>query len=339
MITINLLPKDMQVEEHSSPTNLIVRVASLLVAFVALVIFVVFRFIILDKAKDIYTEAENQRNELKKYEQENKDLTTIIERFKKRDNTVETVRNLRVPFSQKLWQFSDVLYRKNYPIWITNLIISPDKKSAAPVKGKAAATQEKTLATFKWTMDCVCASPKLEPTTNFYDEIKNDRKFFRDFGGITLINSFTKMEFGKEYQPSFGWNFALNLRMEVKPPEKPKDPSFKAEHFKNPHNFLIKIRDAKDPFTQYLRENLGKDFKDQLVQYTQSPPPQPLIVSLIGEFNKLLKKDLYDKQRVANLKLKQEIHNLFQSNPQGDELVRANRILLEEAYSNEISKH
>jgi len=191
------------------------------------------------------------------------------------------------------------------------------------------------LANFEWKAECVCASISLQTATNFYEEVKRDREFFKDFTSITVIPSFNRLEFGKEYQQQFGWVFNMGINMQVQPPAKVSDPGFENADFTNAQAMIIRLKEAKDPFAQYLRDNCSKEFQQQLAQYASETPQPSLVTSLAVEFNQLIKKPLYERQRVGSVQLRPETQELLR---QGDNMRRFNRLLLEDIYPNEIRK-
>src|SRR4030095_15568741 len=77
-----------------------------------------------------------------------------------------------------------------------------------------------------------------------------------------------------------------------------------------------------------------------LEEYNGSdPPPESLQRLLIDELNRLLEgSGLFDEQRFAQVRLTDETRRLIAQNPTRENLIRLNRLLLEEAYPHEIAK-
>jgi hypothetical protein len=68
--------------------------------------------------------------------------------------------------------------------------------------------------------------------------------------------------------------------------------------------------------------------------------PAPLEVALVKDFNRIIRsQSIYDAQRFAGVSLRPETQRLLAQNPQEDELLRLNRLLLEDAYPLEISRN
>ncbi|WP_375448806.1 hypothetical protein [uncultured Nostoc sp.] len=93
--------------------------------------------------------------------------------------------------------------------------------------------------------------------------------------------------------------------------------------------------------SQFLRSQFSQPTRELLDAYT-SPysPERPLLTALIKELNQLLLgKSLYEEQRFASIRLTEKTNKLLQQNLQGKELIRLNRLLLEDAFPHAIGKH
>jgi hypothetical protein len=101
-----------------------------------------------------------------------------------------------------------------------------------------------------------------------------------------------------------------------------------------------KLRDRLDPLTQYLHGQFSADTKTQLQQYTgPGDPSEALRKLLIDELNRQLKTGrLYDQARFAGVKLTPETMALVARALEPHEDVHRNRVLLEEAFSEEIAR-
>ncbi|MBN3925392.1 hypothetical protein [Nostoc sp. NMS4] len=116
-------------------------------------------------------------------------------------------------------------------------------------------------------------------------------------------------------------------------------------------HFLLDVGDIQEPaifnsqqdasaLSEFLRSQFSSNTQRLLDAYT-SPPPEPaLIAALLPELNQLLLgESLYNKQRFASITLSAKTKRLVQQNLQGKELIRCNRLLLEEAFPSQIRKH
>jgi len=117
-------------------------------------------------------------------------------------------------------------------------------------------------------------------------------------------------------------------------------PLFRMDDFKDPTGFALKLRDAQDPISRYLRGRFSPETQRLLDEYTgSSPPSKSLQTALICELNQLIQGDcFYDERLFQHIPLTPEIEILIKHNPQGRELIRLNRILLERVYPHELAK-
>jgi hypothetical protein len=115
----------------------------------------------------------------------------------------------------------------------------------------------------------------------------------------------------------------------------------RAGHLNDSDSLALKLRDARDPLSRYLRGQIPPDKRQLLDEYDGSrSPSKALKKALIGELNRLLEGEcLYEKQRFAQVTLTEEIHRRIEQNPQDKDLIRLNRLLLEAAYPDEITKY
>lgn len=344
MITINLLPKEYQVKETTSPANLIIRGACLLTVGIIFLAFLVVHFYFLDNAIEEARNIDSSISQLDKAKKDHEDMTNLINQFKKRDETVDAIRSLRISFSKKLLEFSDVLAQDNFPIWLNSMAIIP----AQAKPGTPPPNPSSINTAFDWKGACICASPTLQKATKFYEKIKLDPKFFKEFIALTIIPEFSRVDFGKEYQPSFGWNFSLSMTMASQMPEKPQDYRFVTGDILRPHMILVQLKNSEHPVIGHLHKNFIPAFKTLLEEYDDSwtaesgePEPRPdgaTIEIIAGQFNILLRENIYDKTVFSDRnKLRPDTQNLFAQNPTGEELTKANRALLEEVFAGKLA--
>jgi phage tail-like protein len=101
-----------------------------------------------------------------------------------------------------------------------------------------------------------------------------------------------------------------------------------------------KLRNARDLLSKYLRGRFSSDTQQLLDEYDGSAASaKALERALIDELNRQLQGgSLYDEQRFAGVELTEETRKLIKKEPKDKALVYLNRLLLEEAYPNEIAK-
>jgi UDP-N-acetylmuramyl pentapeptide phosphotransferase/UDP-N-acetylglucosamine-1-phosphate transferase len=105
-------------------------------------------------------------------------------------------------------------------------------------------------------------------------------------------------------------------------------------------SLATKLREERDPLSEYLLTRLTPDAQKMLKAYDGTNPlTEADQRRLVDELNDILRGPiLYDEQRFAQVKLSDEAKRFIALNPKGDDLIRLNRVLLEEAYPAEISK-
>jgi len=115
---------------------------------------------------------------------------------------------------------------------------------------------------------------------------------------------------------------------------------FSVDELEEPNGLAIKLRDARNPLSKYLRGKFSLETQRLLDEYDgTNPPSEVLQAALIEELNRLLQGDgFYDEQRFAQITLTEETRKLAEQSPQDEALIRLNRLLLEEAYPLEIAK-
>lgn len=109
---------------------------------------------------------------------------------------------------------------------------------------------------------------------------------------------------------------------------------------KDPASLATKLRDARDSLSQHIRGQFPLDTQQLLDSYDGSSPPSELLQeALINGLNQLIRDGyLYNEQRFVQTTLTNETRRLIEQNPQGEDLILLNRLLLEEAHLHEIAK-
>lgn len=99
-----------------------------------------------------------------------------------------------------------------------------------------------------------------------------------------------------------------------------------------------KLKNEEDALTLYLREKFSKDTTDLLDEYTTSTAPSPLLIkALLRDLNSLLSDaSLQTYALQANVKLTEVTRFVLADDPRGAKLIQLNRLLLGDAYYDEI---
>ena len=112
------------------------------------------------------------------------------------------------------------------------------------------------------------------------------------------------------------------------------------EDFKSPHGFFDKLKKLSDPISVYLNEQLSETSRKELSNFQPATDHRALNTVLVEDFNRIMMgRNIYDAKRFERVKLQPETEQLLKRNPQGQDLVRLNRLLLEDAYPEEIEKN
>ena len=131
--------------------------------------------------------------------------------------------------------------------------------------------------------------------------------------------------------PFTGFDPDDNIQMHELRPE-----IFHAGSFVDPASFLSKLTKSSDPVSQYLKSGIPKT-----LEYLNDPEHSdsaPLLDLLIEELNEVIENgQVYDNARFANVTLGEETKAMLALNPTGNNLVVLNRLLLEDAYPDEIN--
>lgn len=111
-----------------------------------------------------------------------------------------------------------------------------------------------------------------------------------------------------------------------------------AEDLVDARALAVKLRDAPDPLSQHLKARFAADTQQRLAVYDDvAEPPQELRDALAGELDRSVHSvSLYDEPRFSHLSLAKETLSLAAGNPTGLDLLRLNRLLLEEAFPTEL---
>jgi len=107
----------------------------------------------------------------------------------------------------------------------------------------------------------------------------------------------------------------------------------------NLESFATKLKEppSTDDLSKYLASQLSPDTRSLLANYAGGLNPK-LQQALVDDLNKIIhEQSIYEPQRFSTLTLSPETTSLLAENPQGADLLRFNRMLLSEAYPQEIA--
>lgn len=121
-----------------------------------------------------------------------------------------------------------------------------------------------------------------------------------------------------------------------------KGPSMLLERtdFEKPSDLAVKLRDGSDPRSRYLRQHFSQPTLKMLegYQYHENQlPSRPLRNALAEELNKVIQGPLfYNKELFAEVTLSPDTRSLIKPDAVGSDLIRINRLLLQEIFPDEI---
>jgi hypothetical protein len=97
---------------------------------------------------------------------------------------------------------------------------------------------------------------------------------------------------------------------------------------------------TQDPLSQYLLSIFRSEAQDLIREYEPGEPvKQVLTNALVDELNSIIQgENIYSPERFDHVNLSAEAKKLRDSHPEGEQLVRLNRILLVDAYPGEIAQ-
>ncbi|HJQ25858.1 MAG TPA: hypothetical protein VKA60_18205 [Blastocatellia bacterium] len=121
---------------------------------------------------------------------------------------------------------------------------------------------------------------------------------------------------------------------------------FYAEEFREPSGkeligLALRLRQAQDPLSRHLLDQFLVESQQQVQDYSGSAPLSDLLKNIMVEgLNRGLESpDLLNEAATAGVRLTEQIRRLQQTMPTGEDLIRLNRLILEEAYPDELPKH
>ena len=109
--------------------------------------------------------------------------------------------------------------------------------------------------------------------------------------------------------------------------------------FKDPAAFVTRLKGAQDSLSAYLFSRFSDETKGLLNSFSGGVMPRPLVLGLNNDLNRLLAlPTLYQDNRdyFARLIFKPGTRRLLDQDPAGEDRIRLNRLLIEEAYSREL---
>lgn len=111
--------------------------------------------------------------------------------------------------------------------------------------------------------------------------------------------------------------------------------------FTNMAAFATKLLQGSDAVSRFLMEKLSLETKTELVMHeTGNPLSESLQSLLVKDINSIIKNGpIYEDALFSGIALREGTLRLLNRNPQGDALAKLNRMLIEDAYPEEVSRN
>lgn len=165
-----------------------------------------------------------------------------------------------------------------------------------------------------------------------------------------MLSCCKKVNFDSVYIYQCASSSSLLLVMELAMPKEVEELKvfflrFSVSDFKEPAKLISKLRDDKqssNSVSLFLKGKLSRRFQQQIDEYNDEMElSRELLETLVKEFNKLIEMPLYQQEIFVSINLSEETKRILSTKYnylKKDDLVRFNRILLEDAYPYEIAK-
>jgi hypothetical protein len=107
----------------------------------------------------------------------------------------------------------------------------------------------------------------------------------------------------------------------------------------DPAAFARKLTGGSDALSAFLLGRLEDSVKAEVAAYTAAgPDAKAVLAALVKDLNQVIAgPSIYDAARFHGVTLRPETRQLLKQNPRGVQLARLNKLLLEDAYSNELA--
>ena len=109
---------------------------------------------------------------------------------------------------------------------------------------------------------------------------------------------------------------------------------------KDAGSLALKLQEHRDPLSRYIREQFTRDSLQLIDEYDKFEGPSDQLKNvLVAGLNQIIQKPaLYNKKRFEGIALSDKAKEMIRRKPKGEDLIRLNRMLLEEAYPEAFGK-
>lgn len=118
------------------------------------------------------------------------------------------------------------------------------------------------------------------------------------------------------------------------------DPRLDSLDLKNIPSLLKKLQSGNDPLTRYIRDQAYPEDLAVLDHYDGATPvPHPVVAAVVDSLNRvILGPFLYERRRFGSIRLSAETVTLMEDSRKSKNVSSFNRMLLDEAYAEELEK-
>ncbi len=147
-----------------------------------------------------------------------------------------------------------------------------------------------------------------------------------------------RMNFALEF-PFPDEELRKKIWIDIFPPGTPVSTTlFHTSDIKDPTNLRARLQDRKDPLSAYLQTQFSLHIQE-ISEDSDSKRVDTLKENLASELNRVIEgPSIFDEQLFEHVALKKTTRAMVKQDLQGEELIRLNRLLLAEAYPDEITK-
>lgn len=178
MITINLLPDELQ-QEYRKPKSQIISIAvSVFLAVISVGFFVGIQFFVLPQRQKELKELEAQAMRDKVYEADHTEIKRITDEFKKYGEAVAKCKEKRVRFAPRLAKLAAIVTKEGHNdiYWLEDLSIK-----AAKAAGKEAVP---SMPRYEWEGKYGCKTMELQRARALVERI--NKEFFEEVEAIDV---------------------------------------------------------------------------------------------------------------------------------------------------------
>jgi hypothetical protein len=120
----------------------------------------------------------------------------------------------------------------------------------------------------------------------------------------------------------------------------PFQPTLSPSELKDAKSLAAKLKEPKGPVSVFIRDRLSDETSQALDQWAGAAPiPSLLLEALVNDLNAVIMgPPIWDKDRFSHVTVRPKVLDLLTGNPHGAQVMRANRILLEDAYPEELPR-